>query len=159
MIDQELYAKYFIPEALQAAMLSYAEREHQSANAPIGDAEVLAAGDLARMDWTWFQSFPVHGALQDYLHTLPVEKLQIIAGLAWYGRDYRSMGLRDQVEQLDAFIDYARTTMKKTMADIHYLAEKPLHAYIHTAFVRLFYPEVYDSELAPQRDEEGAIEP
>ena len=58
------------------------------------------------------------------------------------------------MEQIDNFIELARTSMRKTDEDIRYLCEKPLHQYIQDAFVRLFYPEVYDSELAPPREDE-----
>ena len=140
MLDQTLYDKYFIPEALQAAMLSYAEREHHRIHSPVAEAAdeygAVSAGELVRMDSTWYDSFPVRGALQTYLATLPVEKLQIIAGLAWYGRDYRSEGMRDQAEQIDNFIELARTSMRKNDEDIQYLCEKPLHQYIQPTLSR-----------------------
>ena len=158
MFDQKIYDTYFIPEALQAALLSYAEREHSRLHSPFAQAQdevvALSASDVMGADAVWFESFPVYGVLQAYLTGLTLEKLQIIAGLAWYGRDYHSEGMQDQIEQIELFIDHASTTMKNTEADIRYLCEKPLHQYLHAAFVRLFYPEVYDSALAPPREDE-----
>ena len=74
MLDQTLYDRYFISEVLQAAMLSYAEREHHRRHSPVAEAAdedgAVSAGELVRMDATWYDSFPARGALQTYLATL-----------------------------------------------------------------------------------------